>query len=38
MMSERKLTIILSIRLTEERGLAESYVKLHSISVGKAFK
>ena len=38
MMSERKLTMILSIRLTEERALAESYAKLHSISVSEAFK
>lgn len=38
-MSERKLTMILSIKLTEEeRALAESYAKLHSISVSEAFK
>lgn len=39
MMSERILTMSFSIRLTEEeRALAESYAKLHSISVGEAFK
>lgn len=39
MMPEKRLTMILSMKLTEEeRGLAESYAKLHSISVGEAFK
>ena len=39
MMSERILTMSFSIKLTEEeRALAESYAKLHSISVSEAFK
>lgn len=34
-----KLSMSFSIRLTEqEKNLAESYAKLHSISLGEAFK
>ena len=37
--TERKFIMSFSIRLTnEEKALAESYAKLHSVSLGEAFK